>query len=82
MSAHAHVSTSNMPAQARANRSFVRRLLDAIMDSRRRAAEQFLAEYDRAHKYDLAAQQTWANEPGHTRRIVSVTEDRVDRVTA
>jgi ribosomal protein S20 len=52
MAAHAHVSTFNMPTQARANRSFMRRLLDAIMDSRRRAAEQFLAEYDRAHKDD------------------------------
>jgi hypothetical protein len=46
-----------MPTQARANRSFMRRLLDAIMDSRRHAAEQFLAEYDRAHKDDLAAHQ-------------------------
>jgi hypothetical protein len=57
MAAHAHVSTFTMPTQARANRSFMRRLLDAIMDSRRRAAEQFLAEYDRAHKDDLPAQQ-------------------------
>jgi hypothetical protein len=57
MAAHAHVSTFNMPTQARANHSFMRRLLDAIMDSRRRAAEQFLAEYDRAHKDDLPAQQ-------------------------
>jgi hypothetical protein len=57
MAAHAQVSTFNMSAQARANRSFMRRLLDAIMDSRRHAAEQFLAEYDRAHKDDLAAHQ-------------------------
>ena len=55
MASQADVSILDMPAQSRANRSFVRRLLDAIMESRRRKAEQFLAEYDRAHKNDLSA---------------------------
>ena len=55
MASQADVSILDMPAQARANSSFVRRLLDAIVESRRRKAEQFLAEYDRAHKDDLSA---------------------------
>ena len=54
MASQADVSILDMPAQARAN-SFVRRLLDAIVESRRRKAEQFLAEYDPAHKDDLSA---------------------------
>ena len=57
MASQARVSILDMPAQARANRSFVRRLLDAIMESRRRTAEEFLAEYDRAHKDGLCARQ-------------------------
>jgi len=55
MASQAHVSILDMPAQARANRSFVRRLLDAIMESRRRKTEQFMAEYDLVHKDDLSA---------------------------
>jgi hypothetical protein len=51
----AQVSTLDMPAEARVNRSFVVRLVDAIIQSRRRKAEAFMAEYDRAHKDDLAA---------------------------
>jgi hypothetical protein len=56
VAADASVSVFEMPAQARPKRSFVRRLVDAIMESRRRKAEGFMAEYDRAHKDDLAAQ--------------------------
>jgi hypothetical protein len=57
MAAQAHVSILDMPAaQAPANRSFLPRLVDAIIQSRRREAEEFMAEYDRAHKDDLAAQ--------------------------
>jgi hypothetical protein len=56
MAAQAHVSIFDMPAQARANRSFLPRLVDAIIQSRRRKAEEFMAEYDCAHKDDLAAQ--------------------------
>ena len=55
MAAQAQVFTFDMPAEARANRSFVRRLVDAIMESRRRKTEQFMAEYDLAHKDDLSA---------------------------
>jgi len=47
----------DIPARAGAPRSFARRLVDAIMESRRRAAEEFLTEYNRAHKDDLAAHQ-------------------------
>jgi hypothetical protein len=61
MPAQGYVSILDMPAQARANRSFVRRLVDAIMESRRRTAEEFLAEYNRAHKDDLRAQQDLGN---------------------
>jgi hypothetical protein len=58
MDAQAHVSALDMPVQtARANCSVVRRLVDAIMESRRGAAEEFLTEYNRAHKFDLAAHQ-------------------------
>jgi hypothetical protein len=57
MTAQAPVSVFDMSAQARATRSFVRRFVDAIMESRRRKAEEFLAEYDRAHEDDLSAQQ-------------------------
>ena len=56
MAAQAHVSILDMPAQARANRSFLPRLMDAIIQSRRRKAEEFMAEYDRVHEDDLAAQ--------------------------
>jgi len=56
MAAQAQVFTFDMPAEARANRSFVRRLVDAMMESRRRTAEEFLAEYHRAHKDDPPAQ--------------------------
>jgi len=52
----AQVSTLDMAAEARANCSFVVRLVDAIIQSRRRKAKEFMAEYDRAHKDDLAAQ--------------------------
>jgi hypothetical protein len=61
MATQAHVAFFDMPAQARANRSFMRRLVDAIMESRRRKAEEFLAEYNRAHKDDLRAQQDLGN---------------------
>ena len=61
MAAQAQVFTFDMPAEARANRSFVRRLVDAMMESRRRTAEEFLAEYNRAHKDDLRAQQDLGN---------------------
>jgi hypothetical protein len=52
MDAQAHVSILDMPVQSRANRSFVRRLVDAIMESRCRAAAEFLTEYNRAHQDD------------------------------
>jgi hypothetical protein len=57
MNAQADVYIFDIPAQAGAPRSFARRLVDAIMESRRRAAEEFLTEYNRAHKDDLAAHQ-------------------------
>jgi hypothetical protein len=57
MNAQADVSIFDIPARAGATRSFARRLVDAIMESRRRAAEEFLTEYNRAHKDDLAAHQ-------------------------
>jgi len=61
MLAQGHVFIFDMPDQARTNRSFVRRLVDAIMESRRRTAEEFLAEYNRAHKDDLRAPQDLGN---------------------
>jgi hypothetical protein len=63
MPAQGYISIFDMPAQARTNCSFVRRLLDAIMESRRRTAKEFLAEYNRAHKDDLRAQHYLATEP-------------------
>jgi hypothetical protein len=64
MNAQADVSIFDIPARAGAPRSFARRLVDAIMESRRRAAEEFLTEYNRAYteynrayKDDLAAHQ-------------------------
>ena len=57
MNAQADVYIFDIPAQAGAPGSFARRLVDAIMESRRRAAEEFLTEYNRAHKDDLAPHQ-------------------------
>ena len=56
MTAQAHISFFDMPTEARAARSFVRQFVDAIMESRRRQAEEFMAEHNRAHKNELAAQ--------------------------
>ena len=44
MNAQADVYIFDIPAQAGAPRSFARRLVDAVMVSRRRAAEEFLTE--------------------------------------
>ena len=55
MAAQAHISILDSPVQARTNRfAFLGRLVDAIIQSRRRRAEEFMAEYNRAHKHDLA----------------------------
>jgi hypothetical protein len=57
MAAQAHISILDSPVQARTNRSsFLGRLVDAIIQSRRRRAEEFMAEYNRAHKNDVAVQ--------------------------
>ena len=56
MTAQAHISFFDMPAEARAARSFVRQFVNAIMESRQRQAEEFMAEYNRAHKNEPAAQ--------------------------
>jgi len=53
MTVQASASFFDMSAQARATRPFVRRLVDAIMESRRRQAEEFMAGYDRAHQDTL-----------------------------
>jgi hypothetical protein len=76
LAAQAHVSLFDMPAQARATRSFLRRLVGAIMESGRRKAEEFTAEYDCAHKTELTAKQDLGEwkPPDHTRRIVWVTK--------
>ena len=54
MTAQAHISFFDMPAEARAARSFVRQFVNAIMESRQRQAEEFMAEYNRAHRYPAA----------------------------
>lgn len=48
MTAQAPVSFCDT-SQARATRSFLRRLVDAIMESQRSRAEEIVTEYVRAH---------------------------------
>jgi hypothetical protein len=55
MTAQAPVSFFDAASQAQGNRSFVRRVVDAFIASRRRKAEEFVGEYVRSHRDSLPA---------------------------
>lgn len=69
MTAQAPMSLFDGSALARATRSFLRRLVDPIIESRQRKAEEFLAEYIRTHQECIRTHRD--SLPAQRRRTVA-----------